>query len=117
MGGGGGGGGGSGGRCWFTTPSWGHGGLDWGSGFPMAGWVPALNFSFTLGSTTGEGFPSGMNTTMPRAVNDDAYGTAFCRLMNATVHAMLPGYPSFVGYDIGGAAATGSCFLDTGASD
>jgi hypothetical protein len=31
--------------CTFSVPSWGHGGLDWGSGFPLNGWISDLNFS------------------------------------------------------------------------
>jgi len=87
-------------ECFFETDAWGHGGLDWGSGFPMSGWVPGLNLSFSLGSNVGEGFPSGMNTSITRNMNRNAYGVALCRLINSTVQTVLPGFPVFLGFDL-----------------
>ena len=60
-------------QCWFNPPAWGHGGLDWGSGFPLNGHVPALGLSFALGSNVGEGFPLGMNATLSFEDNRQAY--------------------------------------------
>ena len=104
--------------CFFAAPAWGHGGLDWGSGFPMSGHVPALNISFAVGANSGEGFPPGLNTSLLRSQNRAAYGAAMCAVMNATVQALLPGYPPFVGYDLGlgGGEQPGVCFGTPGFS-
>lgn len=68
----------------------------------MGGWIPALNLSYSLGVNVGEGFPSGMNTTMTRIENAVAYGTALCAVMNATVQTLFPKvFPNFVGFDLG----------------
>lgn len=81
--------------CFFTTRAWGHGGLDWGSGFPVSGWMPDLNVSFALGCNTGEGFPPGANTTMKVSDNNGAYDVAMCRMVQAVVQQVYPGYPLF----------------------
>ena len=81
--------------CFFSTPGWGHGGLDWGSGFPVSGWMPDLSLSFALGSNTGEGFPPGANTTFKNSKNNAAYSVALCRVVQATVQSVYPGYPLF----------------------
>lgn len=99
-------------QCWFNPPAWGHGGLDWGSGFPLNGYVPALGLSFALGSNVGEGFPLGMNSSLSYEDNRQAYPKAFCALMQTAVRYRLgrPGL-TFELFDMGpgGGMGGGSC--------
>ena len=55
----------------------GHGGEDWGSGFPSANWVPGLNLSLAIGINNGES-PVGMNTSLTWAQNAHLVGAAYC---------------------------------------
>jgi len=61
---------------------WGHGGEDWGSGFPSANWVVELNMSMIIGINMGEK-ATGMNTSLTRAQNSKLIPAAFCRILNA----------------------------------
>ena len=80
--------------CIFAPATWGHGGLDWGSGFPMAGWIAGLNASFALGGTNGEGFPRGRNSSLTQEQNNAAYGTVWCAFIEAVTKEALPAYES-----------------------
>ena len=60
----------------------GHGGEDWGSGFPAATWVYELNISLAIGINNGES-PIGMNTSMTWTQNGNLVTSAFCRTATA----------------------------------
>ena len=69
----------------------------------MSGWIPALNGSFSIGSTTGEGFPIGMNRSLGIKANRPLFGGVLCVVVHAMVEAVLEHqYPPFVGWWMGG---------------
>ena len=60
----------------------GHGGEDWGSGFPGADWIPELNLSLIVGLNMGEK-GMGMNTSLTRSDNGKLIQATFCRMFDA----------------------------------
>ena len=83
--------------CTFEAKTIGHPGLDYGSGFPLIGFVPALNLSYALGSNTGEE-TIGMNFTLGAMDNAQLIRSASCPFIEAAVKAQLPGFPDFKCY-------------------
>ncbi len=71
-----------------------HGRADYGSGFPIIGFIKELNVSFALGSNTGEQ-TMGMNYSLGTLENDKFTGSLYCPLLQAAVQAELPGFPDF----------------------
>jgi hypothetical protein len=83
--------------CYFRATGWGHGGLDWGSGFPSSGFVSGLNVGYALGGNTGEGAPLGMNVSKSIPENKQGFGLIRCFLVQAMVQSVLGAdYPGFV---------------------
>ena len=60
----------------------GHGGEDWGSGFPLANWVVELNASLIIAFNNGA-VPMGMNTSLTRQQNALLTFAASCRGVDA----------------------------------
>ena len=60
----------------------GHGGEDWGSGFPSANWAVELNVSLVIGINNGES-PVGMNTSLTVAQNAILVSAAYCVTLDA----------------------------------
>ena len=68
-------------------------GLDYGSGFPLIGFVPELNVSMALATNTGE-MPMGMNYTMGALENRELIRAAQCPMFQAATQMALPGFPA-----------------------
>jgi CubicO group peptidase (beta-lactamase class C family) len=79
--------------CKTHFESWGHPGLDWASGMPFLGVIPALNLSFALGFDSYEGFNSTM--TYQENKNTYQYANTLCESMGAAVHHRIPDFPEF----------------------
>ena len=80
--------------CRFEATQIGHPGLDYGSGFPVIGFVPQLNLSYALGANTGEN-PMGMNFTLGALENRELISAVYRPFLQAAVQAQLPGFPDF----------------------
>ena len=80
--------------CYFTSPTVGHAGLDYGSGMPIIGFMTALNVSYALASNTGES-PMGMNFSKGQLENSKFFYSISCEFLDVVVHAQLPTYPAF----------------------
>ena len=83
----------------------GHGGEDWGSGFPSANWMPYLNVSLIIGLNNGES-PIGMNSSLSWQQN--AVLTAACYCLTADVLYRFRGQPGI------GCHASDGTFKDFG---
>merc|ERR1719502_1266783 len=79
--------------CFFHTDAVGHAGLDYGSGMPAIGYLMGLNVSYAFASNTGES-TIGMNESMG-VLENMGVTSGVCMLLQAVVHAQLPGYPPF----------------------
>jgi len=80
------------GGCLLELTTIGHPGLDYGSGFPLIGFVQQLNLSYALGSNTGES-PMGMNYTMGALENSQMIRSLYCPFIQVALQAQLPGFP------------------------
>jgi hypothetical protein len=50
-----------------------------------------------------------MNNTLGLDGNRDAYGKAWCSVMQVAVQVALPGYPLFAAWDLGDHGTQGLC--------
>ena len=80
--------------CQLEATYIGHPGLDYGSGFPLVGFVKGLNLSFAIGSNTGEN-PMGMNYTLGTMENGQFISSVFCPFLQSAFQAQVPGFPDF----------------------
>lgn len=55
----------------------------------------------------------GMNSTLSRSENQHAWGVAWCNVMQIAIHAVLPQYPTLVGYSISDYGGNGLCAVPT----
>lgn len=80
--------------CMLSAKMIGHPGLDYGSGFPLIGFIKDINVSYALGANSGES-PMGMNYSMGTLQNSALMSSAYCPFLQAAVQAQLPGFPDF----------------------
>ena len=81
-------------KCYFHTATVGHAGLDYGSGMPLIGHLPAVNLSYSIAVNVGESM-IGMNTSQGIVENANIFDTIYCRFFDLTLHAAMPDYPAF----------------------
>jgi len=77
------------GACTWNTAALRHVGLDYGSGFPFLGFLPALGASFALATNSGE-MPLGMNSTLRVSENKQLVSAISCDLLQLLVQMALP---------------------------
>jgi len=80
--------------CHFRAETVGHAGLDYGSGMPLIGFLPALNLSYAVAVNVGES-TMGMNTSMGLLENVGFLESVYCELFDSIVHEQMPSYPAF----------------------
>ena len=78
--------------CVLKTPKVGHPGADYGSGFPLVGFLPSFGVSLAVASNTGEE-QMGMNSTLGLIENQQFLGSAFCELLQLAIHLARPAAP------------------------
>ena len=61
--------------CMLSAKMIGHPGLDYGSGFPLIGFIKDINLSYALGANSGES-PMGMNYSMGTLQNSALMSSA-----------------------------------------
>lgn len=69
----------------------GHLGEDWGSGSPLAGFLPQFNVSVAMAMNAA----LGMNTTIDARANLRASDAVICRILQAVATGILPTFPGF----------------------
>uniref|UniRef100_A0A7S3FJD0 Uncharacterized protein n=1 Tax=Haptolina ericina TaxID=156174 RepID=A0A7S3FJD0_9EUKA len=76
-------------QCVWQTLQVGHPGADYGSGFPIIGFLPSLWASFAVATNEGED-NIGMNSTLGILENGNFLGSVYCEVFQLIVQLSIP---------------------------